>query len=354
MKSNRRIFFYLLVTAGVIWVIGIYEVIIAPILIGAITSYLLYPFVTRLKKRYPSLSHQSASTLIFILFTVLLLTTVGVASPIVFRQSQSLNNTASAISSRISGLQPRIERLIGTTIPLDDFIMEVEEDIEQFFDPQRLYRLLWVTTSNFMNIVLAFITCFYLLRDWRKTKDFFTGLFPQNKQDDFRNLLSDLNVIWKNYLRGQFSLMLIIGFITGILGFAVGLRSALLIGIIAGVLELIPSIGPTITTIIAGITAWIYGSSYLPISNFRFAVLICGLFIAVQVIESLWIQPKIISKRMNLHPGLVLIAIAGTVTTLGIIAGLIIIPIIGSIIIVVQFINQQFSHHPPEHSTRQE
>ena len=226
--------------------------------------------------------------------------------------------------------------------------MELEQDIEQFFDPQRLYRLLWVTTSNFMNIVLAFITCFYLLRDWRKTKDFFTGLFPKNKQDDFKKLLSDINIIWKNYLRGQFSLMLIIGIITGIVGFSVGLRSALLIGIIAGVLELIPSIGPTITTIIAGVTAWIYGSAYLPISNFRFAVLICGLFIAIQVVESLWIQPRIISKRMNLHPGLILIAIAGTVSTLGIIAGLIIIPIIGSILIIVQFINRQFSHPPAE------
>lgn len=342
MKINKRFIFYVALVIGIWWVTNLYLNLLGPLVIGSILAYLLYPLVTFLKTK-GGLSHQLATNIVFILFSIILITTVSALSPTVIRQSNALNSAAPALINRISALQPRVEQISGMNVPLDDFIIEFEKDLEQLLRPDRLYRLILTTTSNFIYVVITFVISYYLLKDWEKFRASIIGLFPQKLHDDFATLLIDLDLIWKNYLRGQLSLMLFIGITSGISSYLIGLRSALLIGIIAGVMELIPSIGPTVTTILATSTAWIFGSTHLQLSNFRFAVLVCGIFIAIQIVEGLWIQPRIISKRMNLHPGLVLIAIASTVFTLGIIAGLIVIPIIGSLELIIKFTNKQLS-----------
>lgn len=351
MKINRQFIFYIFLAVGILWAVNIYRALIGPLVIAAIVAYLLYPLVIRLKGKTRT-SHELATVIVFGLFILILFTTVSLVSPIVLKQSNSFNDAAPAIISRIADQQPRLERMFGVTVPLDDFIVEFEKDIEQLLRPDRLYRLILSTTSNFIYIVISMVAIFYLLRDWDRLREFLLGLFPNRLHDDLRNLLSELDLIWKNYLRGQLTLMLFIGVTSGVLSFVVGLRSALLIGLIAGVMELIPSIGPTITTVVAASNAWIFGSTYLEISNFRFAVLVTGVFIGIQIIEGLWVQPRIISRRMNLHPGLVLVAIAGTVFTLGVVAGLIVIPLIGSLEVILSFTRQHLADSPAGKSAK--
>lgn len=91
-----------------------------------------------------------------------------------------------------------------------------------------------------------------------------------------------------------------------------GLKNALVIGLIAGILELITSLGPTITTTIAGLSAWTQGSLTLGLSNFWFAIVVCSIFIIIQIIENTFLVPRVMSKRMNIHPALVFIAIVST------------------------------------------
>ena len=116
----------------------------------------------------------------------------------------------------------------------------------------------------------------------------------------------------------------------------VGLRSALIIGVIAGALDIIPSLGPTIATFIAGMIAWTQGSQYLNISNLLFAILVCAIFISIQLLEVIFLQPRIMSKHMKLHPALIFIATISTLSLYGVIAGLIVIPLIGTLEVVIR------------------
>jgi predicted PurR-regulated permease PerM len=107
--------------------------------------------------------------------------------------------------------------------------------------------------------------------------------------------------------------------------------------VIAGVLELIPSLGLTIATFIAGISAWTQGSSTLNLSNLWFAILVISIFIIIQIFENSVLIPRIISKRMNIHPALIFIAIVCTLSLYGVLAGLIVIPLIGSLMVIIRF-----------------
>jgi predicted PurR-regulated permease PerM len=166
---------------------------------------------------------------------------------------------------------------------------------------------------------------------------------PISLRADLTCINQEIGQVWKTYLRGQFMMMLLIGIASGIGGFVVGLRNALIIGLIAGLLEIVPSLGPTISTIIAGVTAWTHGSLYLEISNFWFAVLVCGIFIVIQVIENTILLPRVMSRHMNLHPALVFVAVVSTLTLYGVIAALIVLPLIASAGVIFQYIYQKIN-----------
>jgi hypothetical protein len=89
-------------------------------------------------------------------------------------------------------------------------------------------------------------------------------------------------------------------------------RNALILGIMAGVLEIIPNIGPTIAAIPAVLIAYFQGSTYLPLSNGWFALLVIGIYVVIQQVENNILVPRIIGRSLNLHPLVVIIgAIAG-------------------------------------------
>jgi predicted PurR-regulated permease PerM len=131
-------------------------------------------------------------------------------------------------------------------------------------------------------------------------------------------------------------MMLLIGSLSAIGGLAVGLWGAVPLGILAGGLALIPNLGPAIATATAGILALTQGSSYIDISNFWFAILVCGIYMGIQFLEGIWFQPRIMSRRMNLHPGVIIILVVSTLSLLGALAGLVVIPVVGSILVVLK------------------
>lgn len=163
-----------------------------------------------------------------------------------------------------------------------------------------------------------------------------------------RLIHKEIDLVWRTYLRGQLSMMVLIGFLSGLGGVAVGLKNALIIGVIAGILELIPSLGPTIATFIAGMSAWTQGSQTLDLSNFWFAILVCSTFIIIQVLDNTILIPRIMSKRMNLHPALIFIAIVSTLTLFGVLAGLIVIPVIGSFVVIIRYTFQHLYSNSDE------
>jgi predicted PurR-regulated permease PerM len=89
-------------------------------------------------------------------------------------------------------------------------------------------------------------------------------------------------------------------------------RNSLVLGIVAGVLEIVPNIGPAIAAVPAVLIAYFRGPTYLPISNGWFALLVIAIYIVIQQVENNFLVPKIIGMSLNLHPLVVIIgAIVG-------------------------------------------
>ncbi|NLH22324.1 MAG: AI-2E family transporter [Methanothrix sp.] len=80
-------------------------------------------------------------------------------------------------------------------------------------------------------------------------------------------LFKNIHKTWTGFLRGQIHLMLILGLITWLGGFILGLPQAFFLGVIAGFMDLIPNVGPVLAAVPAVLVALLFGSVHLEVSH---------------------------------------------------------------------------------------
>ncbi|MCJ7716013.1 MAG: AI-2E family transporter [Anaerolineales bacterium] len=347
LTIDKKAVFYFLIVLGIYSITSLYRAVISSLVLGILLAYLLHPIGSFLNKKI-HLNYRLSIGIVFFSFITLIITATRLGTPILFKQVKILTSDFQVISNELISLQPVLDELVDIKIPLAEIIPELEDEINQFLVPARLFRILRSATDNLVWIMVTLMTCFYLLLDHSKFIKWIFQLAPEASRDNLKHILEEINLVWKTYLRGQFSMMLLIGLLSGLAGVTVGLKNALIIGVIAGILELIPSLGPTIATFIAGMSAWTQGSLTLDISNIWFAVLVCSIFIIIQILENTILIPRVMSKRMSLHPALVFIAIVSTLSLFGVLAGLIVIPVIGSLVVIIKYTFHHLDRIPEE------
>jgi predicted PurR-regulated permease PerM len=336
LSIDKQAIFYILIVIGIYWITSLYRAVISSLVLGILLAYLLHPLVVILAKKLHLNSRLSVG-IVFVSFLIFILSVTRFSTPILLKQIRILTNDFQVISNELIALQPILDELVDINIPLEEIIPELQDEINQFLVPTKLFRIILTATDNLIWVMVTFMTCFYLLLDHSKLINWIYHITPHSMRDHVRQIHKEIDLVWRTYLRGQLSMMVLIGFLSGLGGVTVGLKNALIIGVIAGILELIPSLGPTIATFIAGMSAWTQGSLTLDLSNFWFAILVCSIFIIIQVLENTILIPRIMSKRMNLHPALIFIAIVSTLTLFGVLAGLIVIPVIGSFVVIIRY-----------------
>jgi predicted PurR-regulated permease PerM len=167
-----------------------------------------------------------------------------------------------------------------------------------------LGRGLGTILSILSYVVLTPILTFYLLRDWSAIEARMTGLLPGPHRDRVVGFAREYDRLLAAYLRGQVVSAAIVGALTW-LGFAIaGFPYALLLGVIAGVFNVIPYMGLVASAIPAVVIALFSGQ---PV---RFLITIVVVFAIVNLLESAVISPKVVGESVGLHPVWVLLALA--------------------------------------------
>lgn len=162
---------------------------------------------------------------------------------------------------------------------------------------------------------------------------------PDDYQSDVRRLLEDLGGVWDGYVRGNLTLGLIMGAGMWVIATILGLPNPLFLAVVAGVMEFIPNIGPTIVMVIAGAVALISGSSTFPDLNvFLLTGLVILIWFIMQQIEATVLVPRIQGENLKLHPTIVILAVIWGGSFGGLIGIIIAPPIIASTRIVVRYL----------------
>jgi len=184
--------------------------------------------------------------------------------------------------------------------------------------------------SGVFTLVVLILSAIYISTDAHKFSDRFISVMPALYRDEIATLMRRLNRIWRAYFRGQLTLMIIIGTATWLGNMALGLPGAFALGVIAGVMELIPNLGPFLAAVPAVIVALIQGSTVLGVSNWVFALIIIGFYILVQQFENTVVVPKVLGEAVDLHPLVVIIGVLVGANVGGILGALLAAPVIAS------------------------
>ena len=162
---NKRIILSISFVILIYLVIGAYIPIVAPLIIGALLAYLLYPVVCFLKNK-TKLSHNFSSILVFVLFSFLLVFLIVFSAPKLFNQFQSLQYTIEEASIEIYAFAQELTISTGIDFQADQILESFENEVSQFLNPDRLFRLIQAATDNIFWVIIIFVSCLFWLKDW--------------------------------------------------------------------------------------------------------------------------------------------------------------------------------------------
>jgi predicted PurR-regulated permease PerM len=229
-------------------------------------------------------------------------------------------------------IPPLIEQTTSFTANLPQYLNSLgineimsEQIISQLFSqigslPTQALRFGVSVFSNILGLVSVLIFAFYLLLAREKLDDQLGFLFGEGKRKEIAQVLNILEAKLGGWARGQMALMLLVGLLTYIGLTILGIPFALPLAILAGLLEIIPYIGP----IFAAIPSVVIGLSISPLMGLATIALA---FLANQVENYLFV-PKVMEKSVGVSPIVTLLALAIGFRLAGVIGIIISIPLV--------------------------
>lgn len=336
-SRNSRYLALFLTAAALLLVLYAARDLLGPLLIAAFLAYLFNPLVTVATRR-GRLPRKLVITLLYIVLLGMLIWLALTFAPAVAGRLRSLSLELQTLLSNLEHLLAQRIVIFGFTVQPEEILGDPESLSARFFGSQRVLGMVTAATTNLGWVLVILVTTFYLLQDWPRLREWIFGLGPEWAESDVRRLYDEIKLVWQNYLRGQLVLMIFVGIITWLGLEVVGLPGAGALGLLTGLLDIIPTLGPTLAMVGAVLIALSEGSSYLPFSNPWIALLTFLLYLLIQAVENVWLRPQIMSSRLQIHPAVVFVGVVASLYLLGMIGALLVVPVLGTLAIVGSYL----------------
>lgn len=312
---------------------------VRPLVVGGLLAYLLTPVVNFIHQR-TRWNRALVVNLVFWVSIALVISLPALLFPALISEIETISHDMQNFYNSLQELLSQPVIIMGWELEM--LVPLPEPGDLPGFDVRMLtegaLHIIEVVMENMLWLLVILATTFFLMKDWDIFRDFLIGLAPEEYQGDVRRLHEEIKVVWRGYLRGNLLLMLVVWVMFSIAWVAVGLPAALFLGVLAGVLTIIPDIGPAIAAGVAILVAYVEGSSLLPISNFWFAVLVFVVYMVLINIKSIWVRPKLFARSVHMHEGVVFTAIVIAVLIEGILGALVVVPVLASAEVIGRYI----------------
>jgi predicted PurR-regulated permease PerM len=331
--------FLLLIAVAVLWYI---REIFQPLLTAGLIAYFLSPAVNVAMLRL-RIRRKTAANLVYFMSLTIFVTILVTAVPILFDELQSVSaDVVQGFNDLEASLQGAVV-IGGIPFRFNTLTPALRESLAGMIvpAPENALRILEVTSRNFLWLIVILVTTYYLMTDWEKFRGTIIQLAPKNEQADLNQLYRRIREVWMGYLRGQIRLMVILAILYSIAWLSIGLPGAFALGVLAGLLNLLPEIGPFVIAVLATIVAYLEGSNFIPVSNFWFAVITLGVYLILNNFKTIWLQPRILGQSVFLHDGVVLVAIIAAIVLQGVLGVLLVVPLLATVVVIGKYIRHR-------------
>lgn len=209
--------------------------------------------------------------------------------------------------------------------------------------------------SKIALILFTFLASIYISLSAHTFHESFLRAVPVRYRPEVTILIARIEKTWKAFFRGQLTLMVFIGVIVWLGLEILGIPGAPYLGILAGLLEIVPNIGPVIATIPAVIVALLQGSTHFPVSPMFSALLVILFYYLVQQFENNLIVPKVLGQAVNLPALVVMTGVLVGAEVGGLLGVLLATPVIATIRDIACYIYRKIlgeNPYPPEEESK--
>jgi predicted PurR-regulated permease PerM len=310
--------------------------------LGAAIAFLIQPAVTRLVglgiPRLLAIGIVFVGLIIALAGLVLLIVPLGVRE--VTQLQTQAPSIAAAAQERINSLQGSPINILGIDIDLKGITETINAHLKDYLLGQfgNAVTIGLTALTTVLQLVLMFIVAFLLALDAAAFRRVLRRLVPNDYRTDFDQIWRKVRKMLYAYVRGQLIIAGLIGVLSGIACFLLGLPDPVALGLIAGVTALIPYLGP----FIGAVPAILVGLAAGPLK----ALLVAVVYFLISNIILNFVYPKVMGDAVRLPPVLVIVAFIAGFSWAGILGMFVAVPIAATLRILFDHIYPRLYEKP--------
>lgn len=337
--TSTKLAVFLLLLAGAIFLLWRFSDAIRPFIIAAIIAYVLSPLVSLFQRRL-RLPRALATFLAYLVLLAMAAAIPLLIIPPLTAQASDMNLNFQRLEAQAEALMNRRYLVAGQLIDLKVIFEQAVGSLRGVLEPLfgRSLELAVEAISSLVWIIFTLVVSFYLTKDGPALQAWLEKITPHSYREDYLCLRGEIALIWNAFFRGQLVLALVVAGIFTTLGLALGLPFALVMGVLAGLLEFLPSIGHAIWLTIVSILAFFIGSAWLPLPNWAFMLVLIAIHLVFQQFDLNYLIPRIIGRRVHLPPLVVILGIVSGALLAGFLGIFLAAPTIASARVVGRYL----------------
>jgi predicted PurR-regulated permease PerM len=311
--------------AVLVWLMIALRSVLLQFLIAIILATGLAPLKRRLQRL--GLPNLVATLLVFIGLLLLGVGIVALLLPALLKNTEQFIAQAPSLARE---LQQHLQGLLQRFPFLSTAGQELAAELRNLAGALAAasINMIGFASSAVLSAFLTLLMTFYLLADGTRIREYLLSFLPWTRRASVRTVTDRMGERMGHWLLGQLLLCLIIGgACTGVL-LLLGVPGALVLGVIAGVLELIPNIGP----FLAAIPAFLVALTQSPLLALATVLAYWG----IQALENAVLVPKLMGRVVKLHPLAVILALSVGGTLFGVTGALIAIPVTAALAVLLE------------------
>ncbi len=329
------------------WVFYLLAPVLTPFVAAALLAYMGDPLADRLQKL--KMPRTLAVATVFLITFVVLALLILLIGPLVSSQVGALFDALPDIALQVEQVWlPTILGWLnieaGADVGFGPFLAKYGE----MFGSWSGKVLLSVSKSGgvlaaaVLSLFLIPIITFYMLRDWDSIMAHLGALIPGSQRETVVELARESDEVLSAFLRGQILVMLALAAIYSLGLSLVGLKFAIAIGVVSGLVSFVPYLGFVFGIALAGLTVALEPDPLWQLVG------VVATFSIAQFIEGSVLTPKLVGDRIGLHPVIIIFAVAAGGQLFGFFGILLALPAAAVLSVLVRFAYHRYLKEHPE------
>ena len=301
--------------------------VLSPFVVAAVLAYILNPLVEKLCRH--GVRRGAAAMLVMVFTLLLLVLLLLIVVPMLVQQFGSLLGKMPELANFVQNKAlPLANRLLGTHWALDEqslsnwlssHLGSVKTGLSKALPA--LLEQGGSLVSSLGNLAVLPFLLYYFLLDWSRWTEGIKTMIPRRYLAAYTRIGGNMDTVLGEFLRGQLTVMLIMGLLYGLGLMLTGLESGFAIGMVAGLLVFVPYLGAFTGLLLATMAA------LLQFGTWQGLITVWAVFAVGQFLESFFITPKIVGDRIGLSPFWVIFALMAFGSLLGFVGMLLALPL---------------------------